>query len=217
MKTKKLRWKDVYSKSNHNKYSRITNISKEFTINSNYKNFFKSNGISIAIVLIILCALLFYTFRNNLMLVVYTTGFLILLFCIMLYHNTYKLKLKNDEIELNINFQKYEISYNNLINIYLSRETIRVVGFPVYAYSLCIIYSENQIPMLIQLPIVMLNKKSLLNFFECFETEIIESEEKEQIEAENSNKQVVRAILLTAAIVIVVALIVGFIIYSFNR
>jgi hypothetical protein len=57
----------------------------------------------------------------------------------------------------------------------------------------------------------------LLNFFECFETEIIESEEKEQIEAENSNKQVVRAILLTAAIVIVVALIVGFIIYSFSR
>lgn len=120
---------DIYTKVNHNKYSQITKISGKSELKSNYKNFIINYKFIIIILSVILICLLIYTFRNNLILVVYCLGLLLALFLFSLYNCTYKIKLDEKSLDLQVNFQKNTILTEDLINIYLSRETTRFFRF----------------------------------------------------------------------------------------
>lgn len=217
VKRKSLKWKEIYAKCNHNKYSQITNITDELTINSNVNNFIKNNAIVLIAILIFIILLLLYTFRNNLILVLYSLLFFILMFIFIIYYNTYKLKLKKDELDLTISLQKYEIPYNDLINVYLSKIKTRFFGFPIYAYNLNIIYSEQQVPMLLTLPVVMLNKQSVIKFFNCIQTKQLKSEDDEIKEREKSNREVLKIIIIVTIIVIIISLLISYVIYNSHK
>lgn len=196
---------DIYKKVNHNKYSQITQISGKSELKSNYKNFVINYKVLIIVLLIMLTALLIYTFRNNLILIVYCLGLLLALFLFSLYNCTYKLKLDEKAVDLQVNFQKTTILTRDLVNIYLSREKIRFFGFPIYNYTLNIIYLFNDDVLSISLPTVMASRKQLMKLFSTFETEVLKDEE-EEINKEEKNK---RTIIITIVSVVFVCLIVA--------
>lgn len=211
---KGIKWNDIYSKCQHNKYSQITNILKTATLKSNFLSFLKEYKISISIWIIAILAILFYTFRSNLMLVLYSSLLLIILFILALYNSTYDLHLKKEKLELSINFQKYTINYKDLVNIYLSKSKSNFLFIPFYIYSLNIIYNTEESPMLLSLPVVMLNKESVINFFESFETQMLENEEEELKQKEKDTKNTVKAFIIALLIILALTFIIGFIIYS---
>src|SRR5574344_354724 len=117
-KDSKINWSNVYEQCNHHKYSRINNILYQSKIKSNFKNFVKCNKVVLLVSIILVLLLLFYTFRSNLLLVLYSVLFFAVMFLIILYYSTYTLTLAKSKLELNINFKKYDILLENLVNVY---------------------------------------------------------------------------------------------------
>lgn len=196
---------DIYNKVNHNKYSHITKISGKSELKSNYKNFIINYKFLIIVLILILLCLLIYTFKDNLILVVYCLGLLLLLFLFSIYNCTYKLKLDENSLDLQVNFQKTQILTRDLVNVYLSREKVRFFGFPIYSYTLNIIYIVNENLTAISLPTVMASRKQLMKLFSIFETEVLKNEEEEIQKEEKNKRTVILTIISVAAIVLLVA------------
>lgn len=203
---------DIYNKVNHNKYSRITQITGKSELKSNYRNFIFNYKYLIIVLVVILLCLLIYTFRSNPILILYSLGLLLLLLIFSIYNCTYKLKMDEKSLSLQVNFQKTEIITSDLINIYLSREKMRFFGFPLYSYSLNILYLVNQDIKAISLPTVMASRKQLMKLFSTFETEVLKIEE-EEIQKEEKNK---RTVIITIATVAFIVLIITSIIIAIN-
>ncbi len=199
---------DIYKKVNHNKYSQITQISGKSELKSNYKNFIFNYKFLIIVLMLILLCLLVYTFKDNLIIAVYCLGLLLLLFLFSIYNCTYKLKLDEKCLELQVNFQKTQILTSDLINIYLSREKIRFFGFPIYSYSLNIIYLVNQEPMAITLPTIMASRKQLMKLFSTLETKILKDEAEEIKEKEKNKKTIIITIISVSFIILIVTSII---------
>ena len=156
----------IYEKCNHDQQSQITKISSDnLQIQSNFRNFILNYKIPIIVILLLVVILFIYTFRSTPVLIFYSIALLLVLSLFSVYNCTYKLKLNEKNLELNINLQKTLISTKDIVNIYLSKQKMRFFGFPIYGYSINIIYLLNEKPMIITLPIVMVNRKQLLNFF----------------------------------------------------
>lgn len=208
----------IYEKCNHNKYSQIIEMSdNNLQIQSNFKNFIVNYKIPIIVILLFVLVLFIYTFRNTPILILYSLGFILILSLLSVYNCTYKLKLDKKFLEVNVNFQKNTINTNDLANIYLSKEKIRFFGFPIYSYSINIIYFLNENPMIISLPIVMVNRKQLLNFFSNMKFKKIKDEE-EEIERKNKDKKtVIKTIIYVSIIFVILALIISSIFLSINR
>ena len=207
----------IYEKCNHNKYSQLIEICNDLSIESNCRNFILNYKIPIIVILLFVIVLFIYTFRNTPILIFYSLGFLLALFLFSTYNCTYKIKLNQKRLDINVNLQKTQISTKDLANIYLSKEKMRFFGFPIYNYLLNIIYLQNEKPMIITLPTVMINRKQLLKFFSNIKVQKIKDEE-EEIERKNKDKKtVIKTIFFVSIIVIVVALILGAIFYNMHR
>lgn len=216
-KVKNKNMSSIYEKCNHNRYSQLTEISNDLIIESNCRNFILNYKISIIVIFLLVMALFIYTFRNTPVLIFYSLGFLLALFLFSTYNCTYKIRLNKKALTINVNLQKTQINTKNLVNIYLSKERMRFFGFPIYNYSLNIIYLQDEKPMIITLPTVMINRKLLVKFFSGIKVQKIKDEE-EEIERKNKDKKtVIKAIIFISIIVIIVALIVGGIFYNIHR
>lgn len=211
------KFKEIYSKVNHNKYSQIINIKGKTELKSNCKNFLYNYKFTIIIVVLVLMILLIYTFRNTPIAILYSVGFLLALFLLALYTSSYRITLDENELNLYINFQKTTINTNNLANIYLSKEKMHFFGFPVYNYMLNIIYIFNENPMIITLPTVMVDRKKLVKLFSNIETQKIKDEEEEIKAKEKNNKLIIRTIIIVSVIFILLAIIITGIIYTVNK
>ncbi len=214
---KKESWKELYTKCNHNKYSQITKVLQTYNIKSNIKNLLNNYGISILIGLIILLLLLIYTFRSNLIIVLYCIILLAFMALMTIFYSTYKITLKEDKLITRINLQDNIIPYTKLNNIYLSRERVRIFFIPIYTYSLKVTYfiDEEKINIL-TFPVIMLNKEELNKFFKCFEVESFKNQD-EEIEKENKDRlNTYKAIGIVIAIVFAIIFIVSTIIYIFK-
>ena len=81
-----------------------------------------------------------------------------------------------DKVKIKINFQENDITYDKLVNIYLSKKQMRIFFIPMHYYTLNIISLIDKENIGIQsFPTVMLNKREILNFFESFETKKIQN------------------------------------------
>ena len=108
-------------------------------------------------------------------------------------------------MDLQVNFQKTQILTRDLVNVYLSREKVRFFGFPIYSYTLNIIYIVNENLTAISLPTVMASRKQLMKLFSIFETEVLKNEEEEIQKEEKNKRTVILTIISVAAIVLLVA------------
>ena len=164
-KTNSNNWDMVYKKCNHNRYSKFNGVKNPVELKSNFANLLKNCYIAIIAFLIIALVLLIYTFKSNPMIIVYCLIFLAGLFVYAVYNSTYNLKIDSDKLTLSANFQKNVIKTNIISNIYLSRRKSYIIFFPIYTYSINIIYDSNDNQLLLALPVIMLEKKQLLKFF----------------------------------------------------
>ena len=217
MKKNKYNFSEIYKKVNHNKYSQIVDIDGKVEVKSNIKNFIYNFKIVISIFLVLILALLIYTFRNNPIVILYCIFFLLALVLLAMYSSTYRITLDNKNLNVYINFQKSTIKTDNLANIYLSRQKMRFFGFPLYNYLLNIIYMNNETPMLMSFPTVMIDKKKLLKLFSIIKTEKIKDEEKENEEKEKNKRLVILMTVSLITIILVVSLIIGAIIFNINK
>lgn len=207
-KTNSNNWDMVYKKCNHNRYSKFNGVKNPVELKSNFANLLKNCYIAIIAFLIIALVLLIYTFKSNPMIIVYCLIFLAGLFVYAVYNSTYNLKMDSDKLTLSANFQKNVIKTNTISNIYLSRRKSYILFFPIYTYSVNIIYDSNDNQLLLALPVIMLEKKQLLKFFNNIDIiKLKEDEEKEELE-EKSKRTVIRVIIsLVVLILILVAII----------
>ena len=213
----KKSWKELYSKCNHNKYSQVTKVLQTYTLKSNIKNLINNYGIAMLICIMALLVLLFYTFKSNLIIVLYCMILLSLMFLMTIFYSTYKITLKEDKIITRINLQDSIIQYDKLNNIYLSRERVRVFFIPIYTYNLKITYfiGEEKINI-ITFPVVMLNKEEVNKFFKCFEVKSFKNQDKE-IEKENIDRiNTYKAIGIVIGIIFIILFIVSIILYMFK-
>ena len=119
---KKLSWEEIYEKCNHEEYRQMTNVLRKASLNSNVKNFISNFGNILLISLVVLLIFLIFTFKNNLIVAVYCILLLSLIFLLMIVYGTYKISLEEDKVKIKINFQENDITYDKLVNIYLSKK-----------------------------------------------------------------------------------------------
>lgn len=177
MKNKK--WKEIYKECNSNKYCQITNVLRKYTIKSDVKNFMQSYGKISLIFAIIILILLCYTFRSNLIVVLYSSILLFFMFLMMILYSTYTISLQEDKLTIKINFQEIIISYDKLENIYLTQKKSRFFFIPVYYYSLKVSYfvTENKVSTY-SFPVAMLDKTKLMELFKSFEVKAYKDNNK---------------------------------------
>lgn len=217
-KKKKLKFKDVYSKVNHNPYCQVTNIFKKSTISSNIKNLFHNSWQIILIALVIVTAVLIYTFWNNLIVVLYCLLLILFLFIVTVHYNSYKIKLENNEFYFKIGFQENSIPYNKLGNIYLDKETMKFFFIPFHYYNLKVTYFEDEEKIgIFSFPTFMLNKNDIIKFFSSFDIEVYKSE-KETIEKEKKDrKNFYKALGISLGILLIVLFIIAIVLYCFPK
>ncbi len=215
---KKLKYKDVYNKVNHNPYCQITNITQKYTIKSNVKNFLKNSWKTLLIIFIILTAIFIYTFWNNLIVVLYCLLLILFLLITTIFYNSYKITLEEECLKFKINMQENIIPYDKLANIYLSKEKTTFFFIPFYYYNLKItyLYEKDKLGMF-SFPTFMLNKKDIIKFFSCFEVEAYK-DEQEKLEKENKDKKsFYKAIGISIGIFLVALFIVAIFMYAFMK
>lgn len=209
-KSNKLKFAEVYNKCNHNKYSEITEIKGKSELKSNCKNFFKNYGMIILIITLICLGIFIYTFRNNPISILYCFGIIILLFLLSLYNSTYKITLNDKELSIYSNLQKETIDSSRIINIYISKKKLRFMGIPFYAYTINVIYLQDNNQMMISLPTVMLSPKQVIKFFSTMSIVKIKDEEEEIEKKEKDKKTVIKTIFyVTFAVLLVASIIYG--------
>ena len=213
---KKLKFKDIYNKVNHNPYCQVTNIVKKYTIKSNVKNFFKNSWKALLIILIISIAIFIYTFWNNLIIVLYCLLLMLFLLIAAIFYNSYKITLSSESLKFKINFQETIIPYDKLANIYFARGKTTFFFIPFYYYNLEITYlSDKDKISVYSFPTFMLNKKEIIKFFSCFEVEAYKDEQEELEEKNKDRKNFYKAMGISIGILLIVLFIVAIFAYIF--
>ena len=216
-KNNKNSFKELYDNINHNKYSQIININGKSELKSSCKNFIYNYKYILLAISVFILLILIYTFRNNPINILYCIIFIFALFLLSMYSSTYKLNLDDKQLKLRIYFQDNIIDSQKLINIYVSKEKMRFLGFPIYNYLLNIIYVENEKPMIITLPTIMTSRKELKKLFSTLEVKKLKDEEEEILEKEKNKKLLFITIFIVIMIVLIVASIVAGIIFLVNK
>ena len=109
-----MKWKEIYDKCNHDENNQVTNIFRKFKISSNFKNYIKNYGIATLVILLVIVVFLAFTFRNNIIIVFYSVGLLILLFLLAMFYARYKIELTETQLLVKANSQETDVKYDKL-------------------------------------------------------------------------------------------------------
>ena len=106
------------------------------------------------------------------------------------------------------------INYEDLLNVYLSRKNTKMLMFfPIYIYSLNIIFIKNEEQVCMTLSTIMLDKDELIKFFDKFEFEVLPEQVQEE-ERIREEKQAKKAIYITTAIVLIATFVILSVIFA---
>lgn len=209
-----MKWKDIYNKCNNKLYCQITDIKGSPTLHSNFKIFLKNNKAKILIFMIILLALLFYAYKLNLASIGVAIVLVLILVFALIYNNTYTIEAKKDKFIFDVDFNKMTIKYEDLINIYLSRKNTKMLMFfPIYIYSLNVIFIKDEQQVCMTLTTIMLDKNELVKFFDNFKFEVLPQQEQED-EKIKEDRQAKKAIYITTAIVFIVLFVILMVVFA---
>lgn len=211
---KNLKWKEIFEKCNHNKYCQITNVLQKYSISSNVKYLLKNYGKVLLVIIIVFLLLLIYTFRNDLLIVLYASLLCFLLFLMTVFYSTYKISLEEDKLIARINMQDNIITYDKLNNIYLQRQRTKLLFIPFYTYVLKVSYFiEDKKLNILSFPVVMLDKKSLINFFNSFEVKAYKDQDEETAKETQDRKNFYKSISIVIGILFIIIFIISIILY----
>lgn len=202
-----MNWKEVYEKCNHKKYSLITNIKQPARILSTFSIFLEKYkwGMLIGIVLSILVIIVNFHFDIKIIL-----GFIAMITFLtiaLIYYNTFKIEVKNDELVLNIMFREITLKKEDLLTIYMEQQKSRIfLVIPFYYYSINILYNNNNKVAGYSLSTIMTHKKDVHNFFKHFEFNVLKKQLEED-EKEEKYRKVVRTFVILSTIVVAIGLV----------
>ena len=217
-KSNKLTWKTVYKKCNHSRFSQVTNVLRTAKIKSNIGNLLKNYGKIILISFIAISIVFIITFWNNLNILLYAVLLLIALCIFAIVYGSYYINLEEDGVKFKVNFQVNSIPYNKLIGIYLTKKKKRFFFIPIYYYAIEITeYLDKEKMNIYSFPTIMLNKKELMYFFDCFEVKIINDEEEEEQKKEEERKIFHKAIGIVVGIILIILFVISLILYAFSK
>lgn len=145
MEQKKLKWKDVYNNNQKRRYCEITGIKEEdVEIESNSFKVLKERKYIVLIASLIIMALIIWTFRNDIKILLILLAFFAVAGVCFFVFNYFKFKCTKDELYVKFGFQEGKFSYDKLKGVYLSRFNDYSFLLPVKKiYSFVIRYSDN--------------------------------------------------------------------------
>ena len=139
-----MKTKEVYKENKNRRYCPIVEIKNdEIGIESSPIKTIKENWIKFLIGTLIILLILVVTFYKDWTVLLSVLAFLTFIVCACILSSTYSMKCKEKTLSMKLNFQKFEISYSRIANIYLSREFSVSDLIPMFTYSLVIRYVDN--------------------------------------------------------------------------
>lgn len=145
MEQKKLKWKEVYNNNKKRRYCEITGIKEEnVEIESNSFKVLKERKYIVLIASIIIIALLVWTFRNDIKILLILLAFFIGSGICFFVFNYFKFKCLKDGLYVKFGFQEGKFSYDKLRGVYLSKFNDYSFLIPAKrVYSIVIRYTDN--------------------------------------------------------------------------
>ena len=165
----------LYQKCNHDENNGIIEILDKTKLTANVKNFLKYNKYKFIVFLVVLITLMIISFREQPILILYALILLLIMLVMGAMSCTYTIKLVEEGVKVRYKFQDYDIKYENLVNIYMSKSKI---GFFLNTYFINMIYIENEKSVMkFTLPLIMANRREIKDFFGKLKTQSIDEAE----------------------------------------
>lgn len=168
-----MKLKEIYKKNLYRKYCNVKNTNgKEIEIKSLPIEAIKKNKYTILIISLIIILILLLTFHNTLKTFFIVLAFFAFMIVTAFYFNNYSIKSKKNMLELRWNFQKFDLPYERLKGVFLSRDINGLDVIPIPTYNIVIRYIDNFnfIKELI-FPATFLDPETLDEFIDNFITE----------------------------------------------
>ncbi len=215
----KLTMSFLYQKCNHEEENGIKEVVDKAKLTANLKYFLKYNKYKFLIIVLVIYTLTIIAFKDNPILIFYASVLFIAMLVVGALSSTYSIKLVEDGVKIKYKFQDYVIGYDSLVNIYMSRAK---VGFFVNTYFINMIYIEDEKSVMkFTLPLIMVNRRELKDFFSKILVESIDDanssesetkpktkkedkEEDEEILQKEKMKKVLTLFLVGSAVIVVV-------------
>ncbi len=145
MEQKKLKWKDVYNNNKQRSYSEVTGIKKEnVEIESNSFRILKEHKYLSIVVILLILALLIYTFRGDIKILLMVIAFTIFTCLGFFVFNYFKFKCQKEGLYIRFGLQEGLFTYDKLKYVYLSKYSDSNFFIPVKrVYSIVIRYVDN--------------------------------------------------------------------------
>lgn len=139
-----MKLNEIYKKNINRRYCNVIDTKgKEIEIKSLPLESIKKNKYTVILISLIIVLVLLLTFHNNIKTFFVVIAFFIFMILTAFYFNNYSIKSKKDQLELRWNFQKFELPYNRLKGIFISREINGLDIVPIPTYNVVVRYVDN--------------------------------------------------------------------------
>ncbi len=206
-----IKWKDIYNDNQKRRYCEITGIKKEnVQIESNsYRIFKEKKYFPIAIILSIL-AIIIYTFRNDIKILLMVSAFFIILGILFFVFNYFKLICAKDGLYIKFGMQQGKFAYEKIKSIYLSKFNDYSFMIPSRGYSIVIRYIDNNNKIKeLSFPNHFLDKQDTINFLNNFNIKEVQNEEYVNFEKFKMLKKIAK--IVSIILFVVILFVIGFV------
>ena len=210
-----MKLKDIYKENLGRKYRNVINTKgKEIEIKSIPMEKIKKNKYTILVISLIIILILLLTFRNTLNTFWVIIVFLLFMIASAIYFNNYSMKCQKNSIHLKWNFQNFDLPYERLKCVFLSRDVNGLDVFPLLTYNIVIRYIDNMnFIRELSFPATLLNPDELNEFIDNF---IIEEEKADDCVKFEKFKRL-KMIAKITGFVIIIILVIIFVIASLHQ
>ena len=206
-----MKTKDIYKDNKNRKYCPIIDIkSEDMRIESSPIKVIKEHLIKFLIISLIIVLILSITFYKDLIVLISVLVFLAFIVVAFILSSTYSMKCKEETLSMKLNFQKIELSYSRIANIYISKEFSVSDFIPMFTYSLVIRYVDNMNFLKeLSFPILFLKPEDIEKFIDNF---IVQKEQSQECIKYEKYKLIKKRFKITGFVlfIIVIALVVYF-------
>ena len=139
-----MKTKDIYKENKERKYCQIVDIKNEnVEVESAPIKVIKENWKKYLAATLIILAIIIFTFYKDLKVLFSVIAFFAFIALLSIVSNIYSMKCKENSLSLKFNFQKFELPYSRIANIYLSKDFTANDLIPMINYNLVIRYVDN--------------------------------------------------------------------------
>ena len=210
-----MKLKDIYKENLGRKYRNVINTKgKEIEIKSIPLESIKKNKYTILIISLIIILILLLTFHNTLNTFFVIIVFLLFMLATAIYFNNYSIKCQKDSLHLKWNFQNFDLPYERIKSIFVSRDISGLDVFPLLTYNIIIRYIDNMnFIRELSFPATLLNPEELHEFIDNF----IVEEEKAQDCVKFEKLKRLKMIIKIAGFIIFIVLVAIVVMASFHQ